>query len=356
MHFGRNKTTLKVSAFLLVFTALWGCKEDTPSDGISFLSPEIGTIVRSNESLTVRIDPGKEGIDSVVYILDSAIIERRTDTSSVKINTSDLKLGNRLLTARAYRNGKQMEATANFVLYSGIEPEQFSYQVIETFPHDTSSYTQGLEFHEGLFYESDGGKADLGGSSLRKVEPATGKVLQKVDLSGDIFAEGLTVIGDRVLQLTWQQGYGFIYDRATFKQLGQFPYQTSLEGWGLAFDGKRIYKSDGSNMIWILNPQNYNEEAYLEVYDNNGPVDSLNELEVIDGKLYANVYDTDKIVIIDLSTGAVTGEIDLSGIYPPDRFKNGEVLNGIAYDAESGRIFVTGKKWNKLFHIKVVKK
>jgi glutaminyl-peptide cyclotransferase len=358
MHFGQNKLKTVKSYLLGIVSvaALWGCQENKTSHGVAFLSPEIGSILHANEGLEIKLDFGKEKVDSVVYFLDSTIIDRKTDTSAVKVNTSSMKLGNRLITARVYRNGKEEEVTSNFILYSGTDPEKFTYQVVQTFPHDTSSYTQGLEFHDGFFYESDGGKADLGGSSLRKVEPSTGKVLQKVDLSGDIFAEGLTVIGDRILQLTWQNRYGFIYDKATFKQLGQFSYQTSQEGWGLVFNGKKIYKSDGSNMIWILNPDTYTEESYMEVFDKNGPVESLNELEFIDGKIYANVYETDKIVIIDPATGAVTGEIDLSGIYPPDRFEKGEVLNGIAYDAQTRRLFVTGKKWNRLFQIKVIPK
>jgi glutaminyl-peptide cyclotransferase len=358
MHFGQNRLSniKKYLGILVVFTVLWACREENPSGGISFLTPEIASTLYNNEALKIKLDFKNDKVDSVVYLMDSTIIETRKDTSSITVNTSSLKLGNRLLKAKIYRNGKEEEVTSNFILYPSIEPEKFTYQVIQSFPHDTSSYTQGLEFHDGIFYESDGGKSDLGGSSLRKVNPATGKVLQKLDLNGDIFAEGLTVVGNKILQLTWQNGFGFIYDKATFKQLGQFPYRSSVEGWGLAFDGKKIYKSDGTNKIWILNPENYSEESFIEVFDKNGPVDSLNELEFIDGKLYANIYTANKIVIIDPVTGAVTGEIDLTGIYPADRFKYGEVLNGIAYDAKTQRLFVTGKKWNKLFQIKLVKK
>lgn len=358
MHFGRNKllTIKKCLTVLLVVIVLGACKQDKSADKMTFITPEIGSILHSNEELKLRLDFKNGKIDSVVYMIDSVIIERKKDTTSVNINTSKIKLGNRLVTAKVYHDGNEEEITSNFILYSGIEPEKFTYRVIQTFPHDTSSYTQGLEFHDGIFYESDGGKADLGGSSLRTVNPANGRVLKKLDLSGDIFAEGLTVIGDKIIQLTWQNNLGFIYDKTTFKQLGEFPYYSSREGWGLAFDGKKIYKSDGTNMIWLLNANSYNEEGYIEVFDKNGPVDSLNELEFIDGKLYANIYTTSKIVIIDPNTGAVTGEIDLTGIYPSDRFPEGEVLNGIAYDANTQRLFVTGKKWNKLFEIKLIKK
>lgn len=358
MHFGLNKLFFmkECLAALLFIMIISSCKQDKSEDNVSFITPEIGSTVHSNKGLKLKLDFKSNKIDSVVYMIDSTVIERKKDTSSVNINTAKLRLGNRLITAKIYKNGDVQEITSNFILHSGIEPERFTYQVVQSYPHDTTSYTQGLEFHDGVFYESDGGKADLGGSSLRTVDPLSGKVLKKLDLSGDIFAEGLTVIGDKIIQLTYQDKIGFVYDKATFKKSGEFSYEESVEGWGLAYDGKKIYKSDGTNRIWLLNPHVYNEEGFIEVFDKNGPVDSINELEFIDGALYANLYTKDKIIIIDPATGAVTGEIDLAGIYPSERFTFGEVLNGIAYDIKTQRLFVTGKKWNKLFHIKLIKK
>jgi len=157
-----------------------------------------------------------------------------------------------------------------------------------------------------------------------------------------------------MFQITWKKNEGIVYEKKTFKALGKFPYQNSREGWGLCFDGKRILKSDGSNLIYILNKDNYKEEGYIEVYDHNGPVDQLNELEYIDGKIYANVYQSTRIVIIDPKNGQITGETDLSDILPAiDNYPNTDVLNGIAWNAKGKSRFVTGKKWAKLFQIKL---
>jgi len=342
----------KFIGLLSLSAVLFACGPDKTNESISFQSPEIGSNAVAGQPLMLKLNLGGAEVDSVVYYLDSARIEKRTDSASVQVPTTGLRMGNRLITARVYRKGVEESVTSNIILKPGSEPANIGYEVVKTYPHDTSSYTQGLEFHDGIFYESDG---EYGGSSLRKVA-VSGKVLQKVDLSDDIFAEGLTLLGNKLIQLTWQNKFGMLWDKNSFKQLGQFPYQSSIEGWGLTNDTQRLYKSDGSNMLYFLNKDTFQEEGYLEVYNNEGPVDQLNELEFIDGKIYANIYLTDKIVAIDPKTGAVTGMIDLSGLYPQaDRNAGADVLNGIAYDHDGGRLFVTGKKWNKLFEIRLKK-
>jgi glutaminyl-peptide cyclotransferase len=354
MHFGRNniKLVFKCLAVLLIATSC-SCKPDKPAGGISFITPEIGSTLQAGQELELKLDFKQEKVDSVVYLLDSTVIGRRNDSSSVKLSTSKLRLGNRLITARVYKNGAAEEVTTNLILHSGIEPEKYTYQVIQTFPHDTSSYTQGLEFHDGILYESDG---EYGQSSLRKVEIASGRVLQKTDIPANIFAEGITVVDNKIIQITYHENVFIVYDKNTLNKIGEFAYPPNREGWGLAFDGTFILNSDGTNVIHFLNKETFAEEKYLEVYDKNGPVTSLNELEYIEGQIYANVYSTDKIVIINPETGAVTGEINFTGIYPPDRFEQGEVLNGIAYDPGTRHLYVTGKKWNKLFQIRLAKK
>lgn len=343
-----KRTAITVS--LLSLGVLLGCRSEDGGEAARFITPEVGSNAYAGETLSLKIDPGTPGFDSVVYYVDSIRIASKTDSSAVSVNTKGMRMGSRLLTARIYRGGSTEEVTSNVVLRPASEPENISYEVVRVYPHDTSSYTQGLEFHEGIFYESDG---ENGGSSIRKVA-VSGKVLEKVDQEREIFAEGLTVIGDKVIQLTWQNRFGLVWDKNRLKVLGQFPYQSSIEGWGLTHDDQRLYKSDGSNMIYFLNRDTYREEGFLEVYSHAGPVEQLNELELIDGKIYANVYLTDKIVIIDPQTGAVTGEIDLSGLYPADERNAGaDVLNGIAYDAGSKALYVTGKKWDKLFQIRL---
>jgi glutamine cyclotransferase len=267
--------------------------------------------------------------------------------------TATAKIGSRLFTAKVYSGGEAQELSTNVIIKPAQAPEQFSYKVLATFAHDTSSYTQGLEFHDGIFYESDG---EYGSSSLRKVDPKTGKVLKKQDLANEVFAEGLSILGDKLVQLTWKENVGLIYNKNSLVLQGQFSYQNSREGWGLCNNGERFYKSDGTNQIYFLNKDTYQEEGFIEVYNNQGPVDQLNELEYVDGKIYANVYQSDKIVIVDPKTGAVTGEIDMSGILQPkDSYANTDVLNGIAYDSATKKLYVTGKNWAKLFQIALVK-
>lgn len=341
--------------FLCGLLALASCTNSSKNQSAYFLSPEAGTSVSVGDEVKLKLRfPEGKSADSVVYFVDDKRFSAVKDSQLVVFSTASAKIGSRLFTAKVYSNGETQELSTNVIIKPAQAPEQFSYKVLATFAHDTSSYTQGLEFHDGIFYESDG---EYGGSSLRKVSPKTGKVLKKQDLSKEFFAEGLSVLGDKIVQLTWQENVGFVYNKNSFVLLGQFPYQNSREGWGLCNNGERFYKSDGTNQIYFLNKDTFQEEGFIEVYNNQGPVDSLNELEFIDGKIYANVYQTDKIVIIDPKTGAVTGEIDLSGILQPkDRYANTDVLNGIAYDSAAKKLYVTGKKWAKLFQIALIKR
>lgn len=318
---------------------------------VYFLSPEEGSTIRHGQSFTMKLDAGSDSFDSVTYLLDTGLIASRKDTASVTVPTSKLPLGIKVLTARIYNGGEYNEVTTNIVLIPDKAPVKYSYSVVNVFPHDTSSYTEGLEYHDGYLYESAGLKGE---SSLRKAELRTGKVLQKVDLDDKYFGEGITVVGDKIIQLTYQEGVGFVYDKNTFKKLSEFPYQAGREGWGLYFDGKQILNTDGTNNIYLLNKDTYQKEGTLGVYDINGAVDNLNELEMVDGKIYANIYQTDNIAIINPQSGAVEGIIDLSELYPEVKRNAGaDVLNGIAWDPTGRRLFVTGKKWDKLFEIKV---
>ncbi len=355
MLFGPDKIkTMKTRILNWIFWAclltLTACQSAKTASSIYFLSPESGTEIYSNTEIPLKIQflEGQTA-DSIVYFIDGQRFAAVKDTQSVKLDTKAMKMGNRLIAAKVYRGAEAQEITTSILVKPAKAPQKLTYKVEATLPHDTSSYTQGLEFHDGIFYESDG---EYGGSSLRKVDPQSGKVLKRIDISSDKFAEGLTVLGDKVIQLTWQENMGLVYDKSSFKLLSTFPYQNSRVGWGLCNDGQKIYKSDGSNMIYILNSKTYQEEGFIEVYDSNGPVDQLNELEYIDGKIYANIYQSRRVVSIDPKTGAVAAEIDFSGLSVSNA--NADVLNGIAQDAATRRIWVTGKKWNKLFQIKVL--
>jgi glutaminyl-peptide cyclotransferase len=227
---------------------------------------------------------------------------------------------------------------------------QYTYEIVNSYPHDPEAFTQGLVYHEGVLYESTGLN---GRSSLRKVELATGKVLQKIDVASVYFAEGLALFNGRLHQLTWQNQIGFIYDPSSFNRVATFNYLG--EGWGLAHDGNSLLLSDGTDRIRYLDPGNFQVRASIGVHDNGRPVTLLNELEYIKGEIYANVWQTDRIARIDPKTGRVNAWINLAGLLSPtDRAGHSvDVLNGIAYDPAGDRLFVTGKLWSKLFEIKL---
>lgn len=225
-----------------------------------------------------------------------------------------------------------------------------NYKVIATYPHDTSSFTQGLVFADGQMYESTGLNGE---STLRRVDVTTGQTLQRVDVPSQYFAEGLALVGDELLQLTWQHQLGFVYDRATFKQKRTFTYST--EGWGLAYDGaSQLVMSDGSDTLTFLDPKTFAPAKKLRVLDAGRPIANLNELEWIEGEIWANVWMTDRIARISPKTGEVNAWIDLSTLYPrSQRIPPADELNGIAYDRATRRIFITGKKWPRLYQIAV---
>lgn len=227
-----------------------------------------------------------------------------------------------------------------------------SYRVVATFPHDTTSFTQGLVYaSNGQMYESTGLQGE---STLRRVDIATGKTLQRLDVPAEYFAEGLAMVGDELLQLTWQHKLGFVYDRHTFKQKRNFTYQT--EGWGIAYDGKSsLVMSDGSDTLTFLDPKTLAPGKRLRVQDAGRPIANLNELEWVEGEIWANVWLTDRIARISPTTGVVNAWIDLSSLWPVAErpMPSDQVLNGIAYDAATRRIYITGKKWPRLYQITV---
>lgn len=227
--------------------------------------------------------------------------------------------------------------------------ELCGYKVIATYPHDRNAFTQGLAFEDGSLYESTG---LYGRSSLRKVRLKTGDVLQQRTLGDRYFGEGITVCGEKIIQLTWQSNTGFVYDRESFALLREFSFPT--EGWGITCDGKQLIISDGSAELYFVDPQTFEQIGQIKVSDEQGPVTGINELEYIKGRIYANIYPTDQIAVIDPRAGRVVCRIDLSDLrksQPP--LPANAVLNGVAYDKEKDRLFVTGKLWAGLYEIKL---
>lgn len=227
----------------------------------------------------------------------------------------------------------------------------FGVKIVNVFPHDRRAYTQGLVFHQGFLYEGTGIKGE---SSLRQVELETGRIIKMHRLPDHLFGEGITVWKDRLIQLTWQNRLGLVYKRDSFRLLKTFSYLT--EGWGLTHNGRELIMSDGSDTLRFLDPSDYKEVRRIKVHDQGRSIVNLNELEYIQEEIWANVFQTDWIVRIDPETGRVTGWIDLSGLLSrEDQIPAVDVLNGIAYDAQTNRIFVTGKYWPKCFEIKIGK-
>lgn len=249
----------------------------------------------------------------------------------------------------AYKKGKARTTLTRFVtVMSDVVPKRNGYRIINTYPHDREAFTQGLFYNDGLLYEGTGET----NSSLREVELASGRILRQLNLDPSLFGEGITLYKDRIYQVTWTSNVGFVYDRSTFRQINRIYYQT--QGWGLTTLDDNIIMSDGTNVIYYIEPESFTVVSRREVYDNEKKVDQLNELEYINGELWANIWNTDLIARIDPVSGKVLAYIDLKGILnDPGVDTTEDVLNGIAYDKDNNRIFVTGKNWPRLFEIRI---
>ncbi|NJW51430.1 glutaminyl-peptide cyclotransferase [Salinimicrobium oceani] len=291
--------------------------------------------------------------DSVIYYLGSQRLKKTVGAESLNYTFDKEKLGTWDLTAHIYNDGSFTERQTEISLFNATAPVTYTYEIINKFPHATDAYTQGLEFYNNELYESTG---HYGSSSLRKVDLQTGEVLQKIDIPANFFAEGITILNGKLYQLTWKEDKGFIYDIASFEKTGEFSYGESEEGWGLTNDGSTIYKSDGTEKIWFLDPQTLSEEGYIQTVTDRTVATQLNELEWVEGKIYANTYQKDGVAIINPENGAIEGVINFSGLR--DELGNTEdldplndVLNGIAYNKQTKKLYVTGKDWDTLFEV-----
>ncbi len=342
---------MQLSKYIIVIClslTLINCGDTNTSNQTSL---SINTSVKSamlGDTLKLSINnPKKLELTDISYQLDGQPI---TNNAILR----DITLGEKVITAIIKFDEKTETLTKSIKVFNNSEPTIYKYEVVNTYPHDISSYTQGLEFHNGTLYESTG---QLKESKLRKVNFETGEVLKNINLDAVYFGEGLTILNDKIYQLTWQNKRGFVYDVNTFEKLSTFNYGKSKEGWGICNDGEKLYKSDGTEKIWVLNPENLTEESYLQVYTEKGKIPSLNELEWIDGKIFANIYQRNGVVIINPKTGGVEGVIDFKPLKKlVTQHSELDVLNGIAYHPERQTIFVTGKNWDKLFEVRITKK
>ena len=338
MHFYKYFILLTLSLFLS------NCEEKNSSN-LTITTSQKSLMFGDTLKLSIN-NPEKIEITTVTYELDGKAIDNN-------FVLDQITLGKKVLTAKVKIGDKTETLSKPIEIFNNSIPSYYTYEIINTYPHDITSYTQGLEFYNGELYESTGQRGE---SKLRKVNFETGEVLKNIDLDDAYFGEGLTVLNDKIYQLTWQAKRGFVYDVNSFEKLSTFNYGTSKEGWGICNDGKTLYKSDGTDKIYQLNPENLNEKGHIEAYTEKGKIPNLNELEWIDGKIFANIYQKNGVAIINPKTGGVEGVINFKPLRKlVTQHAQLDVLNGIAYHPERKTIFVTGKNWDKLFEVQIKK-
>ncbi len=372
MHFLRNKLFHAGCLFTILLAVSFGCGQkgldknhaDNPVNpavspdkihGIRLLSPENEQLFSIGDQITVKLEKISDSlpeIDSIVFYMDGEKqFTSYREPYDYYFESAGGRVGGRNLRVLGfYRDGRKEYHNINITLKSDITPGFIQYKLVNTRPHDKGAYTQGLIFEDGYLYEGTGQWTE---SSLRKTEIKTGDPVRIMNLPDDIFGEGITILDNKIYQLTYKSQVGFVYEKESFKRI-QKVYYENREGWGLTHDGENLIMSDGSHRIYFLDPEYFSEIRQLEVYDNNGPVSRLNELEYIEGRIFANIYGTEEIMIIDPVSGKVTGKLNMQGLLKEeDKHRRIDVFNGIAWDPENRILFLTGKYWPKLFEVRL---
>lgn len=352
-------TFYKSLSVLFLAVSLFSCGNDSEEEESEFSLniAENKKEFKLGEELQAQVTADASQLDSVVFFLGETRLIKTTG-NELSYTFQNEKLGKWDLVAKIYDNGEVQQVSEEITLFNNSAPVTYTYEVINKYPHATDAYTQGLEFYEGELYESTG---HYGESTLRKVDLQTGEVQRSIDIDDDYFAEGITILDGKLYMLTWKEDVGFVYDVETFEELEQFAYGESEQGWGFANDGEKFYKSDGTEKIWILNKGTLAEEEYIQTVTDRSISTKLNELEWVEGKIYANTYQKDGVAIINPENGAIEGVINFSGLR--DQLGNqsdldpvNDVLNGIAYNPETKKLYVTGKDWDTLFEVEIKEK
>lgn len=359
------KSTMKnhnLLSVILLGLAILSCRDGNNSakNYFSFDGAKLQEQYKPGESIGMGIlNAENKKIDSIVYYVNNTNIGSKKGTEKIAFDLKAEKLGYKNLKALVYFEGEHQETETRVELVSGIQPKLLTYEIVNVYPHDIKAYTQGLEFYRDTLFESTGNGAGnstriRGISSLRKTDYRTGKVYKQVNLENSMFGEGITVLNNKVYQLTYTELTGFVYDADTFKREKTFKYFREMQGWGLTNDGTNLYQSDGSEKIWILDPETLKGIDNINIYLGSTKVKNVNELEWVDGKIYGNVYLKDAIAVIDPKTGAVEAILDLKDLKAKVlQHPDVDVLNGIAYNAKTKTFFVTGKNWDKMFEIRI---
>lgn len=349
-----KKHKLFVIILLCCSTTIFNCSKKSTENLFSFNDSKFKATYTNNDSLSLEIlNKENKTIDSVLYFVNDVRLASKKDLSKFNFNLKNQKLGYQNLKALVYFDGETaaVDVRNRIELVSNIQPKLLKYEIVNTFPHDTTSFTEGLEFYEGELYEGTGMR---GKSFLLKTDFKTGKILKSLKLDDQYFGEGITIINDKIFQLTWEESTGFIYDAKTWKLEKTFKYDKDIEGWGMTNDGTFIYQTDKTEKIWKMNAKTQKMIDYVNVYSGSSKIPSINELEWINGKIYGNVWTKDAIAVINPKTGAVEGILNMEKLKKMVTNPTKDVLNGIAYNPKTKTIFVTGKYWNKMFEIKVL--
>lgn len=343
---------VKLLAITILGILSISCKEDENAlkNLFSIENSTIKPILKLEESIDLVLqNKEKKTIDSVIYYINDIKIGSVKGNQKLPFSLSNQKLGNQIIKALVYFEGKNIDITTGFSIFASFEPKILSFKILNTYPHDINAYTQGFEFYNGILLEGTGQYKE---STLRKTDYKTGKVIEQIKLEEKYFGEGITVLNDKIYQLTWQEKTGFIYDAKTLKLEKTFSFET--EGWGITNDGEKIYMSDGSEKIYILNPETLKVEDYINVYTNGAKIEAINEMEWINGKIWANIYQKDAIAVINPKTGAVENVINCGELRSKvTQHQELDAFNGIAYNPVTKTYFVTGKNWDKTFEIVV---
>lgn len=348
------KTISKLSLFLLTAILLSSCEK---SYRFQIDAPKKATL-ETEVSISIK-EENNNSYENVIFFVNGK--EVASQNGSFVLDTKDYRVGKQSISAMVYYGeGKSKRVNNTIEIFPNTEPVIYTGTIVKTYPHDSKAFTQGLQFKDGFIYESTGKK---GKSTISKLNLKTGEVIQQTKLEDEYFGEGITILNDKLYSLTWTANKGFVYNLETLKREGEFQYNRSRQGWGLTNNGKELIKSDGSHKIWFLDLETQKETRSIEAYYNKGKIDKLNELEFINGKIYANRWITDKpiksiIVIINPDNGVVEGIVNLNSVreevMKTQKLTTDDVLNGIAYDTENDRLFVTGKNWSKLFEVELV--
>lgn len=342
---------LFITTFLALNIVGCGDKQKDKEGFFGFDESAIKPIYSATDKVDFTLlNNNSKTIDSVVYFANNERITSVKGNGKFSFDLNGKKLGYQNIKALVYFEGDTISTQTRIEVAAAIAPKLLKYTVVNTYDHDVNAFTQGYEFYKDTLMESTGRE---GTSYVAKTDYKTGKTYQKTDLNQQYFGEGITVLNDKIYQLTWQNAEGFIYDAKTLKPIKSFPYDKKIEGWGLTNDGKYLYQSDGTEKIWKMDPESQKLIDHVNVYTNDSKIKSVNEIEWINGKIYGNIWQKDAIAVINPQTGAVEAVLDLTALRAKVTNKEAEVLNGIAFRKTTNTIFVTGKNWNKAFEIKV---